>query len=638
MAATALIKITQGPNTDSGGVAVLGTVADGQVVVTNDDNTDVVSWEIYLYDVPPGSGLSIGLLASAATSTPMANFTPDVDGSYRIGVIVTGPGGTTDTDYRVFGIPFSTGRGMIAPPYQKLPDPLPVLGSGEPGEKPDEMNFGSQARGWAGDNTSSRKLLHQLVKEVNDIIDIPSIATADDEDVLSVNLIAYREPIGFAFDDTNIWALQSNFSTTAVATIYPGMTRIERGSGLVEEDVNLGDADEIFVGAVYDNAAFLWVVSVDLASGDGQLRKVTPGSPTVAAAADALNSANGIGAITMGGTYLWAVDDTDIIRIDTTSPSGPYTKIAAGGKPDDVTYDADTSNYTDVLPRVWVADSTLPGVRRVELSTPGLDGFLTIANTTPMAVAVGGGFVWTVSQDSGAGNAATMYRVVPDPISLSTSSTNIDTSLGVGADPLDVVYDTANAKVFVYGTNTAGDAILLRVNPTTMAVDGTVTLEAATVPSAGGPPPRIEVFNGYVWVAIMDVGVSPRIYRVDPLTMAKTSVIPLREILWAAGSSNSMEQVGTGPTTVAVLTTTRIIRCLTTGGAVTVNLTNSWGASTGGHFVTVVDADGSAATNNITINPPGGDTLNGGASLTITTNRGSVTLYRGLTGTDWSIV
>lgn len=149
MAVVALILFTQGvPGT--AGQAFEGTVAAGSVTVTNNNNANVTSWTITLLDVPPGSALVPGVLATAANNTPTANFTPDVPGSYRIQLSVT-DGTTPDKDIRNFGI--RNVRGIILPSYQKLPDPLPLQGSGLLGEKPDEQNYGGQARGWTGNRT-----------------------------------------------------------------------------------------------------------------------------------------------------------------------------------------------------------------------------------------------------------------------------------------------------------------------------------------------------------------------------------------------------------------------------------------------------------------------------------------------------
>lgn len=167
MTVTALMKFTQGPNTDVAGRAVIGTLAsvDGPVTVTNDDNTNVNSWEIILLDAPSKSstypvGSQPQVLASAVSNTPSANFSPDVPGTYRVLMDVIDNGGVRNRDIRCFGVPDE--RGVIEPPYQKNPDPLPITLPGiltpisDPEIKPDEQNYGGQPRGWAGDLSSGQ--------------------------------------------------------------------------------------------------------------------------------------------------------------------------------------------------------------------------------------------------------------------------------------------------------------------------------------------------------------------------------------------------------------------------------------------------------------------------------------------------
>lgn len=191
MAAVALILFNQGgPGTP--GEAFEGTLAGGLVTVTNDDNTDVASWRLTMCDVPPGSAVPTGVMATGNNNTPTANFTPDVAGSYRVMLEVfesVGLAGTKNTDIRNFGI--RNARGIIIPPYQKLPDPLPLLGSSQPGEKPDEQNYGGQARGWAGDRTDGQ--LEQFFLTYDDpvfrsVTSTPFNATALMEPAFVVNL------------------------------------------------------------------------------------------------------------------------------------------------------------------------------------------------------------------------------------------------------------------------------------------------------------------------------------------------------------------------------------------------------------------------------------------------------------------
>lgn len=191
MAATALILFDQfafGPGNP--GEAYTGTVAGGLVTVTNVNNTDVVSWTITLLDVPPDSALVPGILGSAVNNTPTASFTPDVPGSYRI-LLEVSDGSAVDKDIRNFGI--RTMRGFLVPPYQKLPDPLPVLGSGLPGEKPDEQNYDGQTRGWTGNRADGQ--LEEFFHTYDDlktstVITTPFTPNNDPIPVYVVNLTA----------------------------------------------------------------------------------------------------------------------------------------------------------------------------------------------------------------------------------------------------------------------------------------------------------------------------------------------------------------------------------------------------------------------------------------------------------------
>jgi hypothetical protein len=165
MAAIALIQFTQGANTDAAGKAVLGDYGDfSAVTVTNDDNTDVISWVIYLLDAPPDSvtfppASQPQILAQAIDNTPTVAFTPDVAGTYRVMLEVTDALSSIDRDIRCFAIPDE--RGFVRPPYQQNPEPLPmelpVLITRDPRPiKPDEQNYGANVRGWSGNGAASQ--------------------------------------------------------------------------------------------------------------------------------------------------------------------------------------------------------------------------------------------------------------------------------------------------------------------------------------------------------------------------------------------------------------------------------------------------------------------------------------------------
>jgi len=69
------------------------------------------------------------------------------------------------------------------------------------------------------------------------------------------------------------------------------------------------------------------------------------------------------------------------------------------------------------------------------------------------------------------------------------------------------------------------------------------------------------------------------------------------------------------------------LSCDTSVGTVTITLPPQNTASGGGRVIIIKDINGNAAANNITINAPVGKTIDGGASLVISTNYGSYQLY-----------
>jgi hypothetical protein len=177
MAATALIQFVQGITVGSGGQVLVGSTGT-PVTVQNSNNTGIQSWQIDLVYTPSGSSVpvSIPLAFSNNGAVPSAVFTPDVSGSYRFVMKVwatTGrPGVPTDTDIRNFVVPEP--NGIVVPPYQKDPDPLPTLASAKPGAKPNEMNINGEELGWTG--TGSDGLLAEALKTL-DAATAPSLST-----------------------------------------------------------------------------------------------------------------------------------------------------------------------------------------------------------------------------------------------------------------------------------------------------------------------------------------------------------------------------------------------------------------------------------------------------------------------------
>lgn len=266
MAAVALIVFDQG-GPGPAGQAFLGTVSGGLVTITNDNNTDVLSWAITLLDVPAGSGLVPGVLATADSGVPTASFSPDVAGSYRIMLDVyeaTGLTGILNRDIRNFGI--NSVRNIIIPPYQKLPDPLPVTGSGLPGEKPNEQNYSGNTRGWAAQLTQFFLNYDDLAPFlVTSTPFTPTISlTVSDYPIYVVGLVSIGSDAVFNLPSTLVRAGQrfrvaaeagSTYKVTVTASggqTINGQTTWKMLSGTTSEFLYIGSNRWIILGAKTD--------------------------------------------------------------------------------------------------------------------------------------------------------------------------------------------------------------------------------------------------------------------------------------------------------------------------------------------------------------------------------------------------
>jgi len=267
MAATALIVLDQ-TGAGPAGEALEGTIVGGQVDVTNDDDTDVLSWSITLVDAPPASGLASGtVLASASSGTPAANFTPDVAGSYRILLDVwdaAGETGNRSRDIRNFGI--RNGRNIIVPPYQQIPPPVPLTGLSA---KPDEQNYGGQTRGWAGDGSSGQ--LQEFMTTYDDQQFVTVTATTHSTDALGPPLIVVDTatagadttvtlPTGTAMRVGQRIRVASDYSGTYAVTVdLPGAHTINSSlttwtllPGMTVEFVYTGSSNYLVADASFD--------------------------------------------------------------------------------------------------------------------------------------------------------------------------------------------------------------------------------------------------------------------------------------------------------------------------------------------------------------------------------------------------
>lgn len=185
MPATALLKFSQGLSIGADGEAFIASTGTA-VVIENSDNTDVGSWRIELLYGPPGSSFeqvpgTPAVLAQASSNTPTINLTPEAlfYGCYRIRLSVwdlAGFSGTPNVDIRNVAVP-TPNKNLILSPFQKLPDPLPLLGTGEPGEKPHELNFEGQSWGWAGGDYNGTTVDFRLINDA--LLELDSLTGGD---------------------------------------------------------------------------------------------------------------------------------------------------------------------------------------------------------------------------------------------------------------------------------------------------------------------------------------------------------------------------------------------------------------------------------------------------------------------------
>lgn len=165
MSAVALIKFVQGATVGPSGQALIGAV--GSFTVENSDNAGVLSWQIDLLYVPPGSAAmsSTPYALNDAGSVPSADIAGDVTGCWRVRLKVWDvpgrDGPPIDTDIRVFGIKEPT-HGILVPCPQLNPPPINETNP----TKPDEFNFAGNQNGWAG-NGSGDGLINDTLKRLD---------------------------------------------------------------------------------------------------------------------------------------------------------------------------------------------------------------------------------------------------------------------------------------------------------------------------------------------------------------------------------------------------------------------------------------------------------------------------------------
>jgi len=247
MAAVALLKFSQGITIGADGQALKGEIGTA-VSVENSSNAGVASWQIDLvYSDPASSVLPATPYAfDDNSSVPLATFTPDVTGCYRfvlkVWSIPNRAGPPADVDIRMFTVPEIFG--LVAPPAQLWPRPLPVPQSGEPGNKPNEFNYGGQPDGWAG-NGANDGLLNDLIRRVDKGLGPP----------------ARQEVVPVSIDGQTSFTLSQ--PTTSDSTVEMWVNGVKQAYGI---DYSVVGASVTYTGATTilttDVLEFWYVISV----------------------------------------------------------------------------------------------------------------------------------------------------------------------------------------------------------------------------------------------------------------------------------------------------------------------------------------------------------------------------------------
>lgn len=144
------IKFTQGATTDDFGKAVLGVLTTN-VVCTSDVSGSTYSWTLEAVPTNPGdasynSALVAGTVISTSTT---ANFSPDANGEFQIGLVVDSNPKVTNC----FAVPDA--EGLIDPSYQATPD---------------NTKYGTNTRGWSFHLTRIFNAIRNRVSESRQIL------------------------------------------------------------------------------------------------------------------------------------------------------------------------------------------------------------------------------------------------------------------------------------------------------------------------------------------------------------------------------------------------------------------------------------------------------------------------------------
>lgn len=531
MAAVALIKFVQGLNIGLNGQVLVG-VAGTSVAISNVSNTDVASWKIDLVYVPPGSAVPVALpLAfNNASSTPAANFTPDVTGSYRIVLTVyesINLTGNSNSDIRNFVVPEAK-HGGVVPPYQQDPAPKPTLASGAPGAKPNEMNIGGTELGWTGDGTEGL-VAQQLMRLDGGIFDTDIGVTPPGtfvEVVGSSGDAPVFHPIHIASDGTRLVIPPGTHPLVVGGNVWVRINLADPSDYDWHYQTPLATSNAYLAPPAAQSLAYADLVSVGTdiwacgilkpALTDGFILKITStGSLTVPATSPL--------PVVLGGEFPTSIDyDPTAAKLWTCSSAGNLVKIdpvttaptvysAGAVNLLSLRLDQNAANHAGVK-RGFVIDFTGSLVLRFRVDT-GFTAEPSIAATTPRALAVGENFAGKVFVVEGPTTIRRYDKDLSGIELVGVYTSFFDEISWVDMDPMtNKLWVMGLSKTQYHGNPTTfNNCLVARVNATTLAVESLVELSTnsaggISVSNGGsglGPPPfvpRFRFFDGQVWV------------------------------------------------------------------------------------------------------------------------------------------
>jgi hypothetical protein len=482
---------------------ILGEVGT-LVQVENDNNTDVASWQIDLVYTPPGSSvlIAVPLAFNNSSSTPLATFTPDIEGPWRLVLkvweVINRVGIPAEVDIRVFGIR-ELKHGFVIAPYQKDPDPLPTLASGEPGAKPNEMNLGGQEFGWDGrdEDLFLAGVLNQLNASTFDLLPQPQPHQEDTTPVIQrVSETAFVQPICVVLDGQRMLVVSSNFSRQFNENA-PKITRVSSIKTVIDETPAPTGVVRIldFVAA---NSQF-WAVG-EGTGGSGIIFNVVSGGSVTFGAVFTLDANNPLTSIDFDGTHLWVMcaGAGTLYKIHPVTPGVPVASLLVVA--DVVRADPNGANYGDSNPRVYTVNfSGLVVANRITtVGFPLIDGTVSLSGTSGGGrLGVGDGFIWLSGEFTDSPGSHQLVKCNPNPFATSSTG-NYIRQIPNGINSISL----SGSTLVLLGEDFYHNVVFVTVNTTTLTLMASTTLgtDGENTGYGSAPPTRMAFLGSYGWI------------------------------------------------------------------------------------------------------------------------------------------